>query len=170
MKKFFISKQFPPMMEKYRTFLIVIMIGLLLMLIPTSCEQGSELDSSQTEPEFSVESVQKEIEAMLAKSEGVGRVKVMLTLKSSIEHIYAEESQITRNHEETDSDRKPSIISDGSGKEIPVLIKQMYPEFLGATVVCDGAEHIKVRTFITEMIYALTGITADRIAIIKMKQ
>ena len=41
---------------------------------------------------------------------------------------------------------------------------------MGAVVVCDGADNVHVQTFVAETVCALTGITYDHIAIIKMKQ
>lgn len=163
--------------DKYRFFLIVILIGLIFILLPTSCEPKEETNSSHNMQDFSVETLQKEIEQMLEKTDGVGRVKLMLTLKSGMEQIYAQEARVTQDSQESennseyraDSDKRPSVISDSSGTETPVLVKQIYPEFLGATVVCDGAENARVRSVISDAISALTGITADRIAIIKMK-
>ncbi|MBE6915041.1 MAG: hypothetical protein E7471_00180 [Ruminococcaceae bacterium] len=163
--------------QKYRYFFIVILIGLLFLIVPTSDGENTK-ESDRTELEFSVESLQNKIEKMLAKSEGVGRVELLLTLKSGVEQIYAEDARVTRDRQESeeqfdyheDSDKKPSIISGDTGAETPVLVKQIYPEFLGATVVCDGAENATVRRLITDAIGALTGITADKIAILKMKQ
>lgn len=163
--------------EKYRFFLIIVLVGFVLVLIPTSCEQKEEVSHNHTLQGFSVETLQKEIEDILKQTDGVGRVKLMLTLKSGIEQIYAEDARVTQDTQESesnseyraDSDKRPSVISDSTGAETPVLIKQIYPEFLGATVVCDGAENARVRSVISDTIGALTGITADRIAIIKMK-
>lgn len=163
--------------QKYRYFFIAILIGLLFLIVPTSDQENAQ-KSERTELEFSVDSLQNKIEKMLSKSEGVGRVELLLTLKSGVEQIYAEDIRVTRDHQEgdeqfdyhEDSDKKPSIISGDSGTECPVLVKQIYPEFLGATVVCDGAENASIRQLITDAVGALTGITADKIAILKMKQ
>ena len=163
--------------QKYRYFFIVILIGLLFLILPVSNKENTER-SEQIELEFSVESLQNKIEKMLSKSEGVGRVQLLLSLKSGVEQVYAEDIRVSRERQEDDeqfgyhedSDKKPSVISGDSGAESPVLVKQIYPEFLGATVVCDGAENASVRQLITDAVCALTGITADKIAILKMKQ
>lgn len=165
-------------MKQHRPMILVLLIGLLLMMFPNSCQKAERIKESQSELDFSLESFQKEIESILESGEGIGRVRVMLTQKTTASHIYAEETRLTGREQQNgenedhnyDQDRKPSIISDGSGKEIPITIKQVFPEFLGAVVVCDGAESAHVKSFITETVSALTGISYDRIAIIKMKQ
>jgi len=164
--------------KQYRPLMFVLLIGLLLMLIPNSCQKSSEIESKQTELDFSLETFQKKLESILEAGEGVGRVRVMLTQKTTASKVYAEETRLTEREQQNgehedrnfDQDRKPSIISDGSGKELPVTVKQIFPELMGAVVVCDGAESTRVKTFVTETICALTGITYDKIAIIKMKQ
>jgi len=50
-----------------------------------------------------------------------------------------------------------------------VVIQKTYPEFLGAAIVCDGAEMSRVRTSITQTVSSLTGLSSDKITIIKMK-
>ena len=56
-----------------------------------------------------------------------------------------------------------------TGGESPVMIKQLYPEFLGATVVCDGADQPQVCAAVIEAVTSLTGISSERITVIKMK-
>ena len=164
--------------KKNRSLMLLLFLGLVLMLLPNSCDESAGKESEKSVLEFSIEDFQKKLEAILESGEGVGRVRVLLTQKSTETNIYAEETRSTEREQQNgeyedknfDYDKKPSIISDGSGKQVPVPVKQIFPEFMGAVVVCDGAESIKVKSFITETICALTGITYDRIAIIKMKQ
>lgn len=162
---------------KYKYFLIIIIVGLAFLLIPGNSKNKATDTSTFNQSDFSVEKYEKRIEETLGKCHGVGRVSVMLAIKSGIETVYAEEERITTREQSgnditdynKDFDRRPSILSDGSGKEVPVTIKQINPEFLGATVICDGADNPKVRLYVTEAVSSLTGITSDRITVIKMK-
>ena len=176
-KQLVIPESIKSFLQKYRYFFIMILIGLIFLIVPTT-EKDTKTSTERAELTFSVDVLQNKIEKMLSKSEGVGRVEVLLTLKSGMEHIYAEEARVTLDRQENeaqfdyheDSDKRPSVISGDSGVETPVLVKQIYPEFLGATVICDGAENATVRKLISEAISALTGIGSDKIAILKMKQ
>ena len=111
---------------------------------------------------------------MLSECEGVGRCKVMLSVSSGPESVFAKEARESRREDEgareSDIDTKPSIISGGSGGETPVLIKEMYPEFQGAVVICDGAGSAALRGKVVEAVSVLTGLRSDRISVIKMKE
>lgn len=160
-------------MKKNKYLLIILAVGILLLLLP-SFGSGKQKETKNVQnAEFSLTEYEDRIEKILEKSEGVGRVHVALAVRSTMESVYAEEARVnTREAEQDynqDSDRKPSILSDGSGGEVPVVIKQMYPEFLGATVVCDGAENPRVCMAITQAVTSLTGISSERITVIKMK-
>ena len=163
---------------KYKYLLIIVLVGLILLMLPIgkSTEKKAEAESAQAS--FDLEAFERRIENILESSEGVGRVKIALAMKSGMESVYAEEARVNTREQKgsgestdrnQDSDRRPSILSNGSGGETPVMVKQVYPEFLGATIVCDGAENPKVRLYITDAVSSLTGITSDRITVIKMK-
>ena len=104
----------------------------------------------------------------------MGNVNVILSIESGPEKVYAKEEKqsIKKSDEatkESDSEGRPSIISEGSGKEVPVLVKERYPKFRGAVVVCNGAERTDVRMSVIEAVGALTGLSSDRISVVKMK-
>ena len=160
-------------MKKNKYLLIILAAGIFLLMLPGFGDKKVKEPKSAQNEEFSLKEYEERIETILERSEGVGRVQVALAVRSTMESVYAEEARVNTREAEKDynqdSDRKPSILSDGSGGEVPVVIKQMYPEFLGATVVCDGAEDPRVRMAITQAITSLTGISSERITVIKMK-
>ena len=61
-------------------------------------------------------------------------------------------------------------MSDSSYGETPVLLKNNYPTFRGAVILCDGADSDAVRLQITQAVAALCGISSDHISISKMSQ
>ena len=162
---------------KYKYLLIMVAVGLVILILPSG-RSTSENVKPEANDIFDLDSFEKRIEKILESGEGVGRVNVSLAMKSGMEYVYAQESR-ENMHEQLDdgqthninrdSDSKPSILSDGSGGEEAVVIKKLYPEFLGAAVVCDGAENPKVQMYVTQAVASLTGITYDRITVIKMK-
>ncbi|NLG53107.1 MAG: hypothetical protein GX541_03945 [Clostridiales bacterium] len=162
---------------KYKYLLVIIAAGLLLLILPGRPESESRAVRHAAQNDFSVEEYEEKIEEVLGKCHGVGRVSVMLAVKSGMETVYAEEERVSTREQQgsdindynVDRDVRPSILSDGSGRELPVTVKQVYPEFLGAAVVCDGADNPNVRLYITEAVSSLTGISSDRISVIKMK-
>ncbi len=158
---------------KYKYVIVVIATGLLLLGFPSKKEESPDNAVHHT-IEFDVDAFEKRIENTLSACEGVGNVNVILSIESGPEKVYAKEEKqsIKKSDEatkESDSEGRPSIISEGSGKEVPVLVKERYPKFRGAVVVCSGAERTDVRMSVIEAVGALTGLSSDRISVVKMK-
>ena len=156
---------------------IIIIAGMVILMLPGGGDKKEKVSDTKTQS-FDAVGLEVRIEEILQSGAGVGRVDVALTMKTGMEYVYAEETKLNTREQRDgadakdvnrDSDRRPSILSDGNGGETPVVVKTIYPEFLGAAVVCDGADNPKVRMYITDVISSLTGITSDKITVIKMK-
>ena len=156
---------------KYKYILLVVAVGFLLLTFPAA--EKSDKETKRTEI-FNLQAFEKEVERALSECEGVGRCKVMLSVRSGPESVFAKEARESRREDEgareSDIDTKPSVVNGGSGGETPVLIKELYPEFRGAVVICDGAESSVLRGKVIEAVSALTGLRSDRISVIKMKE
>ena len=161
--------------DKYKYALLVCLAGIILALIP-SCggnkagiNSSSVLNTASQSPE--TETLERELEGIFSKIEGVGRVNVKLTVKSGYQTVYAYDKQksASRNGDvaESQADEKMVILSS-DGTEIPVTERVDYPVFSGALVVCDGGDSAKVKLVLTEAVHSLTGITSDKIIISKM--
>ena len=59
------------------------------------------------------------------------------------------------------------VLSGGSGREEPVALQQLAPQFQGAVVVCPGGEDPAVQLRLVEAVADLTGLGTDRITICK---
>lgn len=163
--------------EKYKYFIAVLLVGVLLLASSHLPEQKTE--QSQTGEEvtqtFDLAAFQQTVAESLAKIDGAGRVEVLLSLESGEESVYASDinksSQTTGENNTSESYQSAmSILSDGGYGETPVLLKSNYPTFRGAVVLCDGADSSTVRLEITQAISALCGISSDHISISKMSR
>ena len=165
-----IKEKFTQLLLKYKYIAVVFVIGILLLVIPFGGEKEQKV-KEESSVLFSVSDFENRIENIFQKAEGVGRAEVILTLKSTEEVVFEKDKKMTkRGEEDLDIDEKPSVLSDGAGAEAPVIIKRNYPEFQGASVICDGAENPAVKLYIMETITALTNIPSDKITVIKMKR
>ena len=160
--------------KKYKYVILVIFLGILLVSFPSG-EKAVETGGFRGEIQFDVSDFEKEIEKALSSSLGVGRVKVILSLDSSVENVYAKEARQSSKKQESGvvseatSDMKPQILSEGSGRQSPIVVKEIYPSFRGALVICDGADDISTKARVIDSVSALTGLSSDRISVIKMK-
>lgn len=148
--------------KQCRIVIIVLLAGILLMTIPentTPPEAAEELLPSAPED------LQDTLAHILSSVQGVGNVEVLLTQSRGAETIYQTNSSITK-----DSDRQDTVLVTTAEREEVGLVRQSNPPvFLGAIVVCQGAENAQVRLSVVEAVKSATGLTADRITVLKMK-
>jgi len=171
--------------------LILIMTGILLVVIslPTKSPNSSSTSPpSSTTPNTSStntadyeEYLEKKIENLLVKVQGVGKVKVMVTLKASSEKVLvSEDTYSEKSVKATDSDGGISdslekstaqayLYSDnGSGGSQPYVSQEIKPEVEGVMVIAEGGSDATVITNITNAISALLAVPVHKIQVLKM--
>ena len=129
-----------------------------------------------------VEGLEQELEALLQCMEGAGKVRVMITLKSTSEEIVEKDRPANRSNtaendgaggsrsiNDMDSEEETVFITDSEGRQIPYVRKTMQPVVEGVAVLAEGGGKETVRQNISETIQALFGIDANKIKIAKMK-
>ena len=114
-------------------------------------------------------SLQDSLTEILGQISGAGNVKVLLTQSAGEETIY----QVNENSatEETSRNiRRETVLISGTGREESGLVRQVKaPTYLGAVIVCQGADNAAVRLSIVEAVKSATGLSSDRISVLKMK-
>ncbi|NCC69508.1 MAG: hypothetical protein EOM14_15210 [Clostridia bacterium] len=148
-------KLFDILKNKYA--LVVMAVGLLLVLLPT----GNKTENTETDelsvPAFSISEEESRLENQLSKIKGAGRVSVLLSVEGSASRELAE------------SEEGPLVVSE-NGKERVVELYYVNPEYVGAVIVCDGANSSGVRLQISEAVSAFTGLGISRITVLSMEQ
>ena len=113
--------------------------------------------------------MEKQMEQTIGCIQGVGRVKVMLTLKSGTALELASDGGDTLRDTESKTDRQVVKLNRGSGIQDVVVTRRTYPTFQGAVVVCDGASASAVRLAVIQAVSVLTGLSSDRISVVQWK-
>ncbi|MDE7260908.1 MAG: stage III sporulation protein AG [Oscillospiraceae bacterium] len=152
---------------KYKYVLLVAAVGAVLMLWPWERTESPPAESGSSGGGGDLKKTEAAMEEILGKISGVGRVDVMLTLQSGSELILAEEGSLRYSGDSRTPDsyeRTNQPITDSGGV---VVTQEMYPQYRGALVVCDGGGNDSVRLQIISAVSALTGLGADRIAVVK---
>ena len=160
--------------KKYKFAAMIVLAGVLLMLLPTSRRTAAE-QSSTLRPEgetFSLEQVEQRMESILGQIEGVGKLQVMLTLSSGPQLQLAEDTDLSRSGgtSESRSRQETVTLNRGSGYQEVIITNQVYPVYQGALIVCQGAGSSAVRLALIEAVSALTGLSTDRITVVKWKE
>ena len=152
------------LLKDNRLWLILALgLGLLLLLLPR--KQASAEPERQEALAFSLEAEEKRIAAALSKLDGAGNVTVVLTLDRSEEREYARNLDSDRQTE-TDGGRteeRSEIAEIGDGA---LTVKVLYPRYRGALVVVEG-DGSALRLEVTQAVSALTGLSSDKITVIR---
>jgi stage III sporulation protein AG len=159
-----IMQKIPATLLKYRYALLILVIGILFMLIPSnhSPKNNEEIHPAVAPVEVSAE---EKLGNILGKIQGAGRVEVILSYASGAQTRYQENTA-------TDGDSLRSeavIVNDSSRNQTALITRVDPPVYLGAVVVCQGADSASVRLAIVDAVSKYTGLGADQIAVLKMK-
>ena len=161
------------LLDRYKYPVLVCLVGLLLLSWPKGREPETKTaDQTSQQQENYTAALETEMERLFVQMKGVGRVKVMLTIKSSKEVVYAydTDSSVNRQENSMTQSSKTELITVGTGNgETPIITQTLMPQYMGAVVVCEGADSPSVCLQLTEAVRSLTGITSDNIVISKMQ-
>jgi len=147
-------------------------IGAVLLLWPSAAKTDkaeTEVPESEDRNEagFSVEAEEERIRSLLESVEGVGSASVRLSVKGTEETVYMEDRRLTSDgREETAT---TVTVPRGSGTSEAVVVKRIKPEYVGCVVACSGAGSDSVRLWVTKAVSSLTGLSADKITVLKSK-
>ena len=156
--------------DKYKFAALVALVGVLLLLWPSGREETAERASPKAVSAVQAE-LQQEMEDILGRIQGVGEVRVLLTVDSDGERQLAEDSELSYSAStpapEDYSRSSQTVLVDGGSGDAPVVTRTVYPTYRGALVVCQGGDRADVKLAVTEAVAALTGLSADRITVAK---
>lgn len=156
-----IKESIPAFLKKYRYVLLVLLAGICLMLLPEKKQAVPEPAAQQEQQE----TVAEALENILSRIKGAGKVEVLLTEYRGQETLYQTDSQGSG-----ESFREDTVILSGTDREETGLIRQTNPPiYQGALIVCQGGDSPSVKLSIVEAVMDITGLTSDRITVLKMK-
>lgn len=165
-----IRKRLIEFIQEYKFAVLILFIGILFLLVPAKQKKTDEIISvPMDQPSDSSQTLEKNISDLLSKIEGVGRAEVLLSVSAGEQTIF----ETNENHS-IENDREVSkedfvILTDANRCENGVIRQIIPPEYLGAVVVCQGANHASVRLQVIEAVSKLTGLSSDKISVLKMK-
>ena len=159
-------------LKKYKYVALVLLLGLALMLIPGKKERQENITSPQSDASTETEnqySSQEHLSQVLQCIDGVGKVKLYLSVSKGEESIFQTDTH-TSTAADNSSTQIDTVIISNADRGQSGLIRQINPPvYLGAIVVCQGADSPSVRLAIVDAVSKVTGLGADRISVLKMK-
>lgn len=163
-----LSQKLPGLLKKYQYAILVLAIGMMLMIWPS--KRNSQKEEAKTAVVHSqTENPSQELEHILSQIQGVGKVQVLLTIKSGESTVYQMDEDMSTTENNTSVRKETVIITDSNRNQQPLVVQVLPPQYLGAVVVCQGAENATVRLAVVEAVRNATGLGADHICVLKMK-
>ena len=153
---------FKEKLKSEKKLFILVALGLLGILLifgsefiksPVKTEtQQQEMD---TQSDY-CDTLEEKLKAVLSKTEGTGRVEVMITLQSSDEKIYATDEKTNYKSSDSVTERtydEQYVLSDNNSDDGGgIVLKTNSPEIKGVFVACDGGHHPAVAQQITNQL------------------
>lgn len=161
-----VKQQIGKLIKQYKFVAMILALGLVLMLLPSKSTQEMPASQGTVTPKADPAA---ELEQILSQIQGVGRVRVLLTEAQGEQIIYVIDEDRTES-QDTQSLRQQAVLITGNDRTQQGLVSQVLPPtYLGAVIVCQGGDLPGVRLAVVEAVCDATGLTADKITVLKMK-
>lgn len=163
-----LKEKVPAFVKKYGYVALILGIGLLLMIIPSqdSVDKTEEVIPEQS---HSILSVEDQLSQILSRVAGAGEVQVMLSVASGEEILYQTNDDFSNGSDNGTSRLDTVTVTDAQRNETGLVRQVNPPVYMGAIVVCKGADSPSVCLAIVEAVANATGLGTDKISVLKMK-
>lgn len=155
-------------LRKYKYALLILAVGVILMCLPsrdsTTVEQPQETLAATQDQDIA-----QELELILSQIKGAGKVQVMLSKATGEETYYQTDEDQSSGTDSTSGRSDTVIITDVDRAQTGLIRKVNPPTYMGAIIVCEGADQPAIQLAIVEAVADVTGLGADRISVLKMK-
>jgi len=115
------------------------------------------------------------LQELLENIAGAGEVRVMLTIDSGSEPIFATQGSsdmrvVTdgERHEEHVNQRKEYVLIGSGQGEQGLVLRMIEPQVRGVAVIAQGGGDVIVRQAIVEAVTAVLGVGANRVSVVQM--
>mgnify|MGYP006958738371 FL=1 len=154
-------KDIRAVLKKYRGAVLVLLFGIALMCLPRQQEA-----KKAAVPEVQQQTLEQALEKILSQVSGAGEVRVLLSGQLSETKRYQTDDTQSGSGEL----RQETVILTGENRVQTALVRQTEAAtYRGAIVVCQGAENPKVALSVVQAVAAVTGLSTNRITVLKMK-
>ena len=153
--------------SKYKYAVVVLLIGIALLLIPQKTQSAPTVENTQEQCTQIIETT--ELEEILQSVQGAGKVKVLLSVATGEKTIYQTDSEANTSSDSNSTKQETVIVTDGQRAEAGLINQVNPPTYLGAIVVCEGADSPSVRLSVTQAVARITGLGSDSICVLKME-
>lgn len=139
----------------------VILLLFLSTIIPQEKSGSQSLAQAKTAEETE-RALEQRLCAVLSEIDGAGSVTVMVTLDSTAQRVFAQDTKSANSGTGSSQSSESSVVLAGSGKE-PLEQSVILPRVRGAAVICSGAADPAVKEKIANAAASVLGIGISRV-------
>jgi len=128
------------------------------------------------------QALERRLEEILSLVDGVGQIRVMVTFSQGREMVFAVDRNVstsatkeedseggTRHQSSQQSQDKTLIITDRSGVDRPLVVKETEPVIGGVMIIAEGGDDVLIRDALIRSTSTLLGIEINRVQVMKMR-
>lgn len=182
-------KKFSEQYLKKNNLIVMALLGLLLMVIVLPFEDAKKQESAETEQpamasanasgleastgeEYEAayrQRLEEELQELLESMDGVGKVRVMITLSATSERVILKDYEISEEEDSMRTVENTVFYTDEEGVENPYCQKIITPSIEGVVVVAQGGGDPQRIIEITDVIQSLFDVPIHKIRVVRMK-
>ncbi len=171
-----------------KAVVIVGLVGILFILMSglfTDKKENSEVTQTSDIAYISLTQYENELEQNLAdiisSINGAGKTRVLLTMDSTVEQVYATDKNMAQNDSKNSGDNTESkkdtsatttyiTVELSDGTQQTVLLKEIQPKVRGVLVVCSGGDNNVVKEKIVDAVTKVLDISSSRVSVAGLTQ
>ena len=158
---------------KKTDYIVILLVGVLLLIVVLPVKEDKKTCSNSKKAKSVSEStcddeeyeklLEKKLEGILERMDGVGEVSVMITLSDDGTRIVDKDTKET-----SESIEKTTVIYDDEDASVPYVTSTDKPTVSGVLVVAQGGGNPQVNNDISNAVSALFDVPMHKIKIAKM--
>lgn len=144
---------------------VIAVVVMLAVYISTLLPDRGDDDTETASGENYCDRMQRELTETVSALKGAGKAKVIIRWESGVEAVIAYVSSSGTGS----STSTPQIVTgpDGSG---PIVLKEIYPKALGAIIICEGGDNVKIKLDVINAVSVLLDLTPENICVYPMEK
>ena len=156
-----------------KKLLIIILVGLAGAVMLVFSETASTASDDEIKETTTVSAIctitdietmlEEKLVAIITQIKGAGKTSAVVTVNSSGEYVYAQNTKKESDDNSSSHDSEIVIYESQNGVDSGLVLCIRSPDILGVAVVCEGGESSVVKAEITKLITSLFGIGSDRV-------
>lgn len=166
---------------KRRRLVLLAVAGAVLLLISFFGKSADQKASKEniTAVDSYADETQEQLKEVISEMLGDRRVRVMITLDSAAETVYADITKINQGHTENTgadqnirTEQKDSkeneyiIVKDHDGNEKALVVTTVMPQIRGVVVVCPNGNEAVVQAMVKSAVVTALNISEKKVCVV----